>query len=622
MHARTSLPMALLVAAAISGGAYADVDAAIADPGLWFFDITHMPDIDQRRDELPNNGSMYCVPTATMNLMAYFATHGLSGLEPGIANWRADSLHGYMSFHLANLGTAMQTSSTGGTTGDDGHDGTVYWLSGYPGYFTVTSQYSTHTWSPQLSDAATQIILYGGYAVIGCGWYTGSTVVTRGGGHRMTLVSGASDWPDVECGVRDPAIADGDINKQSSYMTEQYVVDQQYVRPSWASDFRFMDEMIGRGSGSTRAIIDDYSVIKPTFALTSIPEINAVQYHSPWNPSGGTSVSGVHAAVADTTFCEGIFGPNGELLLKVIPSDDLAEHQLFLGRPVEDPNSWQQIDVGGVMLDFKDYAYGRHRAVYVYDGTLGLICYDIDQQAVTATAPPLPVPVDSITYVDGTDEILLLSVGFDQIIRYDRTLQTSSVQTIAPGASLEQGAQIEAYPPDEIKVLIWSPGAVELHHMTAPLGGGDVVLEHVWYLQDPADAVAVGDAGLVLASTGGAIAQYRVVNGDLLLDESGPFNGLPAGSSLTVSRSTTNYDPAIHAAEDYNVLVTTHSGEVLPDCVADFDYDGSVSTIDLLGLLAAWGTPDPYMDIAPNGGDETVSVSDLLMLLAAWGPCN
>ena len=55
-------------------------------------------------------------------------------------------------------------------------------------------------------------------------------------------------------------------------------------------------------------------------------------------------------------------------------------------------------------------------------------------------------------------------------------------------------------------------------------------------------------------------------------------------------------------------------------CPWDLDRDLSVGILDLLALLAAWGT-------APGGppdfdGDGTVGILDLLILLANWGPCS
>ncbi len=58
----------------------------------------------------------------------------------------------------------------------------------------------------------------------------------------------------------------------------------------------------------------------------------------------------------------------------------------------------------------------------------------------------------------------------------------------------------------------------------------------------------------------------------------------------------------------------------LNQCPWDLDGDFSVGILDLLALLAAWGTdPDGPPDF---NGDGTVDILDLLTLLANWGPCG
>jgi hypothetical protein len=52
-----------------------------------------------------------------------------------------------------------------------------------------------------------------------------------------------------------------------------------------------------------------------------------------------------------------------------------------------------------------------------------------------------------------------------------------------------------------------------------------------------------------------------------------------------------------------------------PPCVADFNHDGSVNTLDVLAFLNAWSTGDPAADI---NGDGNVNTLDVLAFLNLW----
>ena len=56
-----------------------------------------------------------------------------------------------------------------------------------------------------------------------------------------------------------------------------------------------------------------------------------------------------------------------------------------------------------------------------------------------------------------------------------------------------------------------------------------------------------------------------------------------------------------------------------PECSWGIDHNGTVGAVDLLWLLAQWGT-DPGGPPDFDGNND-VGVSDLLALLANWGPC-
>ena len=53
-------------------------------------------------------------------------------------------------------------------------------------------------------------------------------------------------------------------------------------------------------------------------------------------------------------------------------------------------------------------------------------------------------------------------------------------------------------------------------------------------------------------------------------------------------------------------------------CLADVNGDGIVNGLDLVAVIAAWGSPGGPEDI---NGDGIVNVLDLLEVIANWGPC-
>ncbi len=94
----------------------------------------------------------------------------------------------------------------------------------------------------------------------------------------------------------------------------------------------------------------------------------------------------------------------------------------------------------------------------------------------------------------------------------------------------------------------------------------------------------------------------------------GEYNGVAFGNSNTYVVWADNSC----TKGDVTMLDTFFDQNPVP-CPADLDGDGSVGILDLLALLAAWGTDPggpPDFD-----GDGTVGILDLLTLLANWGPC-
>ena len=76
---------------------------------------------------------------------------------------------------------------------------------------------------------------------------------------------------------------------------------------------------------------------------------------------------------------------------------------------------------------------------------------------------------------------------------------------------------------------------------------------------------------------------------------------------------------AVIGPDAYDLALTYFEGSGYVPCDGDLvGNDGLVDVMDLLAVLAAWGTNDPQADLDGSG---TVGISDLLMMFESWGMC-
>jgi parallel beta-helix repeat protein/predicted outer membrane repeat protein len=59
------------------------------------------------------------------------------------------------------------------------------------------------------------------------------------------------------------------------------------------------------------------------------------------------------------------------------------------------------------------------------------------------------------------------------------------------------------------------------------------------------------------------------------------------------------------------------------DCPGDYDSDGDVNVVDILGVIGDWGPCNPDAPCPSDfNGDGVVGVNDVLIVISAWGPCE
>lgn len=134
---------------------------------------------------------------------------------------------------------------------------------------------------------------------------------------------------------------------------------------------------------------------------------------------------------------------------------------------------------------------------------------------------------------------------------------------------------------------------------------------------DPGDIPGCIDADPLLVSH----ADLRLMPGSPCIDAAD--NGaVPAGVELDLAGLARFVDDP--GTPDTGVPGRGHSEvvdmgafevQVVDDCPADFNGDGSVNTLDVLAFLNAWGSGDPRGDF---NGDGSINTIDVLAFLNAW----
>ena len=269
------------------------IQSVYGGPTSYIYELSGMADFDQRRDPLPNNGSHYCVPTATLNMMAYVSNHGFPQVAPGDHNWSSPSLYNLTTGHLSLMGIMMSTGATSGTTGNGVTAGTNSWLGSNLGLFNVNHYFKSGNWSPTITHITEAAVAgklvnfsYGRYRYLSQNSDT-AFVTERTGGHRVTLVKAQRSGNTLFIGVRDPADdpdkPDPDnpqpddnpnyLNSQSPFAMRTFPNARQirvispiapFDRTMTALKFPLDDP----DSDSKFAMIDSFSSISPKYGMT------------------------------------------------------------------------------------------------------------------------------------------------------------------------------------------------------------------------------------------------------------------------------------------------------------------------------------------------------------------
>ena len=522
--------------------------------------ICHVPDIDQRRAPgssplvigLPNEGKMYCAPTAAMNWMAYIANHGYPQLQPYPGDWQlgppsSPGVYNAMSLALISMGGSMNTdpNDKGGTGGGDAEKGMQDWLdTDVPGQFVVSHYYASGSYSPLFADMAISAIS-GNLVIPVMGWYTNADTSydhIRKGGHVVSLVAADQDTDSASnpvMGIRDPA-NDSQLTTQSTFATDSYYITDVYGTFGYTDDNnvthtfqRTQSRVIGYGAG----YLDEYFAICPKYGLTASDDslifLKFVKLLGSDQPERMTFQSATGGRITD-----------------------LAIHPERTRHPYLVENSdaiWQIDTLTGLSSKFAAVEKPKRIVFGGPDQNLyallprHLVC--LDRNGAQRQIALLRTPLDAIAFDESKKRLVGVSREARQLFFFDTDLNPMGSDAL-PSIPGDGFLRLSVNPVDG---TIWlrGDGSVSLFRLRSDREK----LEAMEVKLDAArDSVGLytDERGHVFVSEDGRLAEF---DSDGRRVTRSPFIGQPAGAILQMLRPFSNFDPETMSGRSFrNVL--------------------------------------------------------------------
>ncbi|MFI4881908.1 MAG: GC-type dockerin domain-anchored protein [Phycisphaerales bacterium JB064] len=560
----------------------------------------NMPDFDQRRSALPGDGSMYCVPTATANALAYMANNGYPGVFDGPRNWQSQSNYNFVSTQLTTLGTLMGTSVSGGT----GMDG---WLFGAKVYtnqapFTIVGSYLAKGFQGVSPHQMVDQMRIGAIVMPVIGWYDpqGSGRWLRDGGHMVTMwgaLNTCGTPQDTLMVFCDPWTSDS-LGLQSNFLLNFSAFE---TNPTWT--FRRKNESLYYPRKVMRVNVNDgfldgFGVIWPVHGLTTDPATQDISFLIPKPPQDDPGPKRFRMRPIPTgskliAMGTGALPTEGFVLTEPeVGRVGMLHHAHFLDDTLTDIapiTSPMGMVVGRDGDAFVATPGALLRFAMQADGTYGL-----DDTVL------LPAVPDAMHYDDAADEIIILSMAERRLIRVSNKLEIIRNDAIPAAVALLGDGSVTVNPIDG-KEWIACTGSPQLARLGRDAASGRLELEEQIAMPGvtaPA-SVQFGDDGTVYVGEGGLVKAFKpgprtawVPNPD------SPMDGLASGPLFTIGRGRTNYDAA--TMEDVNIVPSQVAPGEEP-CRADLDFDGELTIFDFLAFQNLFDGGSTWADFDYDG---------------------
>lgn len=529
------------------------------------YSLCGLPDLDQVRKQttttpgLPGDGYSYCAPTATMDALAYFASHGIPALRPGDMDWTDPANYNAMSADIEALGGLMKTDLTG-TAGANYDIGLGDWLAErqpgvlVPSYLWVTE--GTATFAPTLQQMATDGAA-GNVVIVNIMFAkyerpprpaSGPKQWFQLGGHVMAMSSAKS--PNV-IGVHDPATPITDHDYQAPYTQQTYTLkavsstfgyvdtsgnDQHYTATLLRMN-KYVNDSLFPGAG-TQAFISNYWFIQPERIIT-------------WTPAGLVQFSSVRPGKPVKVFATERSRPVGDLALDPTGARDFYTTQgsstiWTLNTASGGSTAFAATGTQPQLLAFA----GRSRTLFVSESGR-LMAFDVSGTNVGSVA--IPDPVNALAIEQSTDRVLALTAQSGQLRIFDSKLKLLGTVQL-PQTLVASNGRVSIAVDNQI-VYVHRDGATTVARVALPAKlTASSTPASVTFVQlaggRGSKGLAVGGGGRIFVQNAdGRLAEY-LPSGKLMVRS--PFNGETVGPRFVVNAAFSNADPrSLHFIIDH-----------------------------------------------------------------------
>jgi hypothetical protein len=563
-----------------------------------------MPDFDQQRAAFPGEGSMYCVPTATANALAYMSNHGFPGAFGGPKDWsRTDAaMYSYTTDRIALLAAVMGTSATKGTSGGNWNFG----LSIYLGSFGQSNLllFSSHSSGfvgvdpHKMSD----MMRMGGIVMPIIGWYEQpASVWHRTGGHLVTMWGGfnlcSGDMLLLYCDPGNDAL----LLSQSKHS-----YSASNLHPTTALFKRHGDPFplprtLWEFDLYTGGFLDGFHAIWPMFGLTTDPTLQDITFDFPKWPSSDPPPPKIKLKPPADEPIIGIAQAAMPTAAYVLTAADgrLEPGKLWLVDFAD-----ETIEQLTTLLTPRAMESGRDGTLFITDGTsLRRFAHTGGGEFGQLDSVLLPAPAQALYYDDATDELLALSTSERRLMRISPDLDLLRNDALPAGIVLAADGSVTVNPVDGAE-WIAGPGSASLWKLRREPVSGRIEIETTVALPGVIEpqSLQFDEQGNIALVDRGIIREFEPDGaGGWRSRRAGLFDGSPSGKLFRMGRSRSNWDPATMAGPDDINILPPDTGPGTPHCVADMNVDGVLDFFDFLEFQDLFAAGSTHADLTADG---------------------